>query len=62
MISDAKTATVSERYQTDTLSPKVIELRKKIRDEEYLESAIQRIAQVLSSKLVENAERMRSGN
>lgn len=43
-------------------SPKVLELRKKIHDSEYLDFAIQRIAQVLSRKLVEDDDqRIRRG-
>lgn len=41
------------------LSPRILELRKKIHSEEYLENAIQRIAQVISSKLVENPEELK---
>ncbi len=36
-------------------SDKVLELRKKIRDENYMDSAIQRIAQVISNRLVDNS-------
>ena len=39
-----------------TFSPRVMELRKKIHDAEYLEFAVQRIAQVLSRKIVEDNE------
>lgn len=39
-----------------TFSPRVIELRKKIHDAEYLDYAVQRIAQVLSRKIVEDNE------
>ncbi|MGP1496488.1 MAG: hypothetical protein ACTTJG_06775 [Treponema sp.] len=40
------------------LSPRLMELRLKIHDEEYLNNAIQRIAQVISKKLVENPEEL----
>ena len=36
-------------------SDRVLELRKKIRDESYMDSAIQRIAQVISNRLVDNS-------
>ena len=39
-----------------TFSPRVMELRKKIHDAEYLDFAVQRIAQVLSRKIVEDNE------
>lgn len=39
-----------------TFSPRVLELRKKIHDSEYLDFAVQRIAQVLSRKIVEDSE------
>ena len=39
-----------------TFSPRVMELRKKIHDSEYLDFAVQRIAQVLSRKIVEDNE------
>ena len=40
----------------EILSPKVIELRSKIHDADYINNAIARIAQVISKKLVENLE------
>lgn len=40
----------TERY---SISPRLLELREKIHDEEYVNNAIQRIAQVISKKLVE---------
>ena len=40
------------------LSPRLMELRIKIHDEEYLNNAIQRIAQVISKKLVENPDEL----
>jgi len=39
-----------------TFSPRVMELRQKIHDAEYVEYAVQRIAQVLSRKIVEDSE------
>lgn len=43
----------------EILSPKVVELRSKIHDETYINNAIQRIAQVISKKLVENPEELK---
>ena len=44
-----------DRYE---LSPRLTELREKIHNEEYLNNAIQRIAQVISRKLVEDPEEL----
>lgn len=43
----------------EILSSKVLELRRKIYDEEYMNNAIARIAQVISKKLVENPEELK---
>lgn len=51
---------VLERKQE--ISPRLLELREKIQDKEYLDNAIQRIAQVISRKLVENAEELKLRN
>jgi len=49
--------TSSKSVATDgTFSPRVMELRKKIHDAEYVEYAVQRIALVLSRKIVEDSE------
>ena len=49
--------TSSKSVELDgTFSPRVMELRKKIHDAEYLDFAVQRIAQVLSRKIVEDNE------
>ncbi len=40
---------------------RVLELKRKIHDSEYLDYAVQRIAQVLSQKLVEDNERLYTG-
>ena len=49
--------TSSKSVATDgTFSPRVMELRKKIHDAEYIDYAVQRIAQVLSRKIVEDSE------
>lgn len=53
------TATIVLDQNDVELSPRLLELRKKIHSEEYLENAIQRIAQVISGKLVENPEELK---
>lgn len=53
---------VLEKTEEKVLSPKILELRKKIHSEEYLDNAIQRIAQVISKKLVENPEELKLRN
>ncbi|MCQ2582410.1 MAG: hypothetical protein MJ160_00740 [Treponema sp.] len=53
------TATLVLEKEEDQLPPRILELRKKIHSEEYLENAIQRIAQVISGKLVENPEELK---
>lgn len=61
MISGASTAATTMVLEKEevVLSPRILELRKKIHSEEYLENAIQRIAQVISSKLVENSDELK---
>ncbi|MCF0243028.1 MAG: hypothetical protein HUK25_10340 [Treponema sp.] len=49
---------VLEKEETEKLSPRILELRKKIHDSEYLDNAVQRIAFVISQKLVENPEEL----
>jgi hypothetical protein len=57
MISGVKTATlVLEKKKEEKLPARVLELRKKIHDEEYIDNAIQRIAQVISRKLIEDPD------
>ena len=46
----------------EILSAKVIELRKKIYDKEYLSNAINRMAQVISRGLVETPEELKVSN
>lgn len=65
MISSSTKGTqtlVLEKTEEKVLSPKILELRKKIHSEEYLDNAIQRIAQVISKKLVENPEELKLRN
>ena len=63
MISSVTTQTKStlvlDRTEEKELSPRLLELRKKIYSEEYLNSAIMRIAQVISGHLVENSEELK---
>lgn len=56
------TTLVLEKTKEKTVSPRILELRKKIHNEEYLDNAIQRIAQVISKKLVENPEELKLNN
>ena len=53
---------VLEKTEDLELSPRILELRKKIHSEEYLDNAIQRIAQVISGKLIENPEELKLQN
>ena len=56
----SSTATmVLEKTEVEELSPRILELRKKIQNSEYIDSAIMRIAQVISNKLMENSEELR---
>ena len=50
---------IFDEEPVEILAPKVIELRSKIHDEDYMNNAIQRIAQVISKKLVENPEELK---
>ncbi len=56
MISEQKNAagTLVLEKNRDVLSSRLMELRVKIHDEDYVNNAIQRIAQVISKKLVED--------
>jgi hypothetical protein len=57
MISGVKTAAlVLEKKKGEILSSRLLELRAKIQDEEYIDNAIERIAQVISKKLIEDPE------
>ena len=42
----------------EELSPRLLELREKIHDKDYLNNAIFRIAQVISRKLVEDPDEL----
>lgn len=64
MISEFSTSIVAtdvlvmEKNKEQKLSPRILELRKKIYDQEYLDNAIQRIAQVISGKLIETSDEL----
>ena len=59
MISSSREAARTLVLEKDCeLSPRLMELRMKIHDEEYLNNALQRIAQVISRKLVEDPEEL----
>jgi hypothetical protein len=49
---------VMDENKEQKLSPRILELRKKIYDQEYLANAIQRIAQVISGKLIETSDEL----
>ena len=53
---DAVSTLVLEREES--LSPRLLALREKIHDEDYLNNAIFRIAQVISRKLVEDPDEL----
>ena len=57
-VSQAATL-VLEKTEEQQLSPRILELRKKIQSSEYIDNAILRIAQVISNKLMENSEELR---
>lgn len=50
---------IAKEEPVEILSPKVLELRNKIHDQDYMNNAIQRIAQVISKKLVEKPEELK---
>ena len=49
---------VLERTEELSLSPRILELRKKIQNQEYLDNAIQRIAQVISNHLIDDPDEL----
>ena len=61
MVSSVSSSTtlVLEKTEEEQLSQRILELRKKIYKEDYINNAIQRIAQVISNKLVENPEELK---
>lgn len=48
-----------KKTDVEELSPKVLELRLKIHDENYINNAIQRIAVVLSRRIVEKPQNLK---
>ena len=52
------TVLILDREEDKKLSPRILELRKKIQDTDYLNDAVQRIAFVISQKLVENPDEL----
>ncbi len=54
---EASGAIVLERGG-EAVPPRLLELRRKIHDESYIDSAVLRIAQVISRRLVENPEEL----
>ena len=50
---------VLERTETIDLPPRILELRKKIQNQEYLDNAIQRIAQVISNHLIDDPDELK---
>ncbi len=61
MISNRRqaAATLVLEKTDNCLDPRLLDLRKKIHDEDYVNNAIQRIAQVISRKLVERPEELK---
>ncbi|MGP1458252.1 MAG: hypothetical protein ACTTKL_02950 [Treponema sp.] len=57
--SNSRTSAALVPDQNDCLSPRLLELRKKIHNKDYIDSAIQRIAHVISKKLVEDPDELR---
>jgi len=50
---------VLERTDSVDLPPRILELREKIQNQEYLDNAIQRIAQVISNHLIDNPDELK---
>ncbi|MCH5283095.1 MAG: hypothetical protein J1E59_05515 [Treponema sp.] len=44
--------------ETQNISPRLLELRTKIHDVNYLDNAINRIAYILSKNLIDNSEEL----
>ena len=63
MLSGGKTSgaqtLVLERQTENDLPPRILELRKKIQSQEYLDNAIQRIAQVISNHLIDDPDELK---
>lgn len=61
MVSGVKTSSTLVLEKTDDmeLPPRLLELREKIKSDEYIENAILRIATVISGRLMENNEELK---
>ena len=57
--STGEATLVLERTETIDLPPRILELRKIIQSPEYLDNAIQLIAQVISNHLIEDPEELK---
>ncbi len=55
----ATTLVLEKTTKDEQLPPRLLELREKIHNQEYLDNAIMRIAHVISTKLVENPEELK---
>ncbi len=64
MISESRKAVeILLMEETENCSnSKVLELRRKIHDKDYINNAVQRIAQVISKKLVEKSDELKFQN
>ena len=61
MVSSVSSSTtlVLEKTEEQQLSPRILELRKKIYNEDYINNAIQRIAQVISNHLIDDPDELK---
>jgi len=63
MLSGGKTSgaqtLVLEKRDEMNLPPRILELRKKIQSQEYVDNAIQRIAQVISNHLIDDPDELK---
>ena len=57
-ISGAQTMVLEKPVEMD-LPPRILELRKKIQSQEYLDNAIQRNAQVISNHLIDDPDELK---
>lgn len=46
----------SKKETNDNVSARILEIREKIKDEQYIDCAIQRIAWVLSKRLIDTGD------
>ena len=57
--STAAATLVLEKTDDQELSPRILELRRKIQNQDYLDNAILRIAQVISNHLIEDSDELK---